>query len=115
MRDTNQDAATFQWPGVNSSETKSARMIHTRGKIKTQKQTKWVRVKIGNIPQRLYTDTGSEYTIIPPNLYNPDMGEVVAADTYLRAWGSNTNLDVKGMIYTTMQNQKGATTNQPRS
>ena len=36
------------------------------------------------------------------------MGEVVAADTRLRAWGSETYLDVKGMFWTRLTMDKGA-------
>ena len=38
------------------------------------------------------------------------MGQVEAADTHLRAWGSNTNLDVKGMVRATLTTQRGAKT-----
>ena len=58
----------------------------------------------------LFTDTGSNFTIIPPKLYHQDMGKVVAADKRLRAWASNNNLDVKGMLRTNIQPMKGATT-----
>ena len=36
----------------------------------------------------LFSDTGSHYTIIPPELYRPSMGKVEAADAILRSWGS---------------------------
>ena len=36
------------------------------------------------------------------------MGKVVAADTRLRAWGSKTHLDVKGMFHTRLTMDKGA-------
>ena len=36
------------------------------------------------------------------------MGKVVAADTHLRAWGSKTRLDTKGMFRTTLITKKGA-------
>ena len=57
----------------------------------------------------LFTDTGSEYTIIPPSLCKPQMGAVEAADTYLRAWGNKSNLEVKGMVRTKLTTEKGAT------
>ena len=58
----------------------------------------------------MFTDTGSEFTIIPPSMYNKDMGKVYPADTNLRAWGSKSNLDVKGMVNTTITTEKGAST-----
>ena len=36
------------------------------------------------------------------------MGKVVAADTRMRAWGSKTYLNVKGMFLTTLTMDKGA-------
>ena len=86
-------------------------MISTVEKIETTRiQSKWVKVEIGKIPQILYTDTGSDFTIISPKDYKDGMGKVIAADTHLRAWGSTTNLDVKGMINTTISNQLGTHT-----
>ena len=55
---------------------------------------------MGGFRQRLFCDTGSKKTIITPVMYHPDMGEVVAADCYLRAWGSKDRLDVKGIFQT---------------
>ena len=56
----------------------------------------------------LYADTGSKFTIITPEQYREDRGEVVAADTRLRAWGAKGYLDVKGMFQTTLRLDKGA-------
>ena len=71
---------------------------------------KHVNVKIGKTKAVLFTDTGSEFTIIPPNMYDKEMGEIQPADTNLRAWGSKSNLDVKGMVNTTITTEKGART-----
>ena len=49
---------------------------------------------------KLYCDTGSRLTIIPPGMYNRSMGKVKAAKYRLRAWGSKKALDVKGMFST---------------
>ena len=38
------------------------------------------------------------------------MGEVVAADCYLRAWGSKDRLDVKGMFQTELKTEGGGHT-----
>ena len=64
---------------------------------------------MGKNHMRLYADTGSKYTIITPDLYKSNMGEVVAEDTRLRAWGSRKPLDVKGMFHTRLTTAKGAT------
>ena len=50
----------------------------------------------------LYCDTGSRFTIIPPDLYKADMREVIPARCHLRAWGAETHLDTKGMLCTTL-------------
>ena len=43
-------------------------------------------------------------------MYHPDMGEVVAAYCYLRAWGSKDRLDVKGMFQTELKSDDGGHT-----
>ena len=102
----------MEWPGVKSEETKELRLITSIRKIggmkKKKKKSKHVQVTIGTKPFSLFADTGSEYTIIPPSSYQESMGEVVAADTHLRAWGSETNLKVCGMVNSTITTKKGA-------
>ena len=44
---------------------------------------------------KFYTDTGSRFTILPPDEYRTSMGKVVAADTILRGWGPRKPLDMK--------------------
>ena len=41
-------------------------------------------------------------------MYHPKMGKVVAANCILRAWGSSSTLDVKGMVRTEIRTKKGA-------
>ena len=41
-------------------------------------------------------------------MYHPKMGKVVAANCILRAWGSSSTLDVKGMVRTEIRTEKGA-------
>ena len=97
------------WPGI----MKGARRGTLR-KVKSSKEEngddKWVDVIIGKERHKLFTDTGSYYTIIPPEDFKPSMGKVIAADTRLRAWGTKGNLDVKGMIKTKISTLKGAST-----
>ena len=42
-------------------------------------------------------------------MYKESMGKVVAARSYLRAWGSTEYLDTKGMFKTTLTTASGAT------
>ena len=77
-------------------------------KIGAEDREKWVEVKIGGITQKLFTDTGSDFTIIPPQCYRPEMGRIQPADTNLRAWGNKDNLDVKGLIKTEIKTKQGA-------
>ena len=99
-----------QWPGVLLDTTKELRQITTVHKVEAQQQepSKHVMVTVGKRPIDMYADTGSGFFIIPPATYEESMGEVVPADTHLRAWGSETNLDVKGMLETTITTAKGA-------
>ena len=99
-----------QWPGVNSEETRELRQITSVNKVSNEedKTSKHVKVTVGDKPIDMYADTGSGYSIIPPTAYESSMGEVIPADTHLRAWGSETNLDVKGMVKTTITTAKGA-------
>ena len=70
---------------------------------------RWVKVNMGGEELDLYCDTGSSITIITPARYRKSMGTVVAAMSYLRAWGSNEYLDTKGMFKTTLTTASGAT------
>ena len=58
--------------------------------------------------REIFADTGCRFTIIPPTLYHPRMGQVKAANCILRAWGSNKTLNVKGMVRTEIRTVKGA-------
>ena len=92
------------WPRVRKgSKTCNVRKVSSGGDL-------WVEMKIGRSCMKLYADTGSKFTIITPQQYKKTMGKVLAADTRLRAWGSKSHLDVKGMFYTNLIMDKGATT-----
>ena len=96
------------WPGVRKG-ARSSSLKKVKGH--SEADNKWVTLQIGKIDGlKLFTDTGSYYTIIPPDMYQYSMGKVVKADTRLRAWGTKGNLDVKGMINTQLTTAKGATT-----
>ena len=83
---------------------KVARRIKGGGK----RASRWVKMVMGGEELDLYCDTGSNITIITPDMYKESMGKVVAAKSYLRAWGSDNYLDTKGMFKTTLTTFSGA-------
>ena len=68
-----------------------------------------MRINLGGEQMNLYCDTGSNITIITPEMYKDSMGKLVAAKSYLRAWGSTEYLNTKGMFKTTLTTPRGAT------
>ena len=68
-----------------------------------------VEVNLGGEEMNLSCDTGSNITIITPEMYKESMGKVVAARRYLRTRGSAEYLDTKGMFKTTVTTATGAT------
>lgn len=66
-------------------------------------------VDMGGKEVELYCNTGSNITIITPDIYRKGMGKLVAARSHLRAWGSDKYLDTKGIFKTTLTNSSGAT------
>ena len=100
-----------EWPGVQPDNEDTVRFIKTVNRIDSnRKRDKWVKVYIGGEEMQVYTDTGSTFTIIPPEKYKKGMGKLESSDTNLRAWGSKDNLKVKGMFRTTIRTRRGATT-----
>ena len=96
-----------KWLGVQaSSKTAHIRMV---ARERNTARDRWVNMQVGGTRLFLYADTGSRFTIITPNQYKEDKGEVVAADTRMRAWGARGYLDVRGMFHTTLRLDKGAT------
>ena len=69
---------------------------------------KWVTITMGDRKMNLFSDTGSRYTIIPPEFYHHNMGKLLKSDTTLRAWGSKYSPDVRGKFHTTLVTKKGA-------
>lgn len=96
---------------VTAMDLKEIKMVSIVGRLQTDSKSKEVTLKVGGVPQTLFTDTGSLLTIIPPTSYTNSMGKMIEADTKLRAWGSDTLLDVIGMVNTKLETEKGATTN----
>ena len=67
--------------GRATDRIKEVRSIKGGGK----RATRWVKVNMGGEEMNLYCDTGSNITIITPEMYKQSMGKVVAARSYLRA------------------------------
>lgn len=97
------------WPGVQSGTTKT-KDIQCVKPLNVNQKSKRVSLEMGRVKVQLYCDTGSRLTIIPPALYRDCMGQVVPAKCHLRAWGSDTYLDTKGMFKTTLVTPRGART-----
>ena len=76
----------------------------------SENHQKWVEIAINGVNRNLFTDTGSEHTIIPPEIYDTSMGPLKKPDINLRAWGCTENLEIKGMIEVELENAKGAKT-----
>ena len=87
-----------------AGQEKEVRRIKGGGK----RALRWVKVDVEGEKLDLYRDTGSNITIITPAMYKQSMGKVVAAKSYLRAWGSNDYLDTKGTFKTTLATYSGA-------
>ena len=98
----------FSWPGTRADAKDGPRMykVNTRDR-KGERKSKWVHIWIGGFRQRMYCDTGSKKTIITPSMYHPSMGQIVASDCHLRAWGSKERLDVKGMFQADLKSTGG--------
>ena len=76
----------------------------------SEEHHKWVEIAINGVSRNLFTDTGSDYTIIPPEIYDPKMGKIHMPDICLRAWGATDNLKIVGMIQPLLVTKRGAKT-----
>ena len=76
----------------------------------SENHQKWVEIGINGVSRNLFTDTGSEHTIIPPEIYDTSMGPLKKPDINLRAWGCTENLEIKGMLEVELENAKGGKT-----
>ena len=68
----------------------------------SKRASRRVKMDVGGEELDLYCDTCSKITIITPDMYKESVGKVVAAKSYLRAWGSDNYLDTKGMFKTAL-------------
>lgn len=105
------EQSSFRYPIHNEDGTvsKSTKRIVTICKV-AEEDHKWVEVSIGGVQCKLFADTGSEYTIIPPELYKPEMGKIFKSDINLRTWGSLENLNIIGMFRPEVKTKLGART-----
>jgi len=93
----------------NNTADGAAKRIVTIRKL-SEDHHKWVEISINGIKRNLFTDTGSEFTILPPEIYDPKMGEIHKPDISLRAWGSTDNLKITGMVLPVLETKRGAKT-----
>jgi hypothetical protein len=95
-----------RWPGVKEGAPHGRlHMVNPKEKIR---RSKWVSVRLGGHRVRLFADTGCRYSIISPDMYKERMGVIVPARRALRAWGADTDLNVKGMFKTEVSTERGA-------
>ena len=94
------------WPGVERGCTETSNLNFLQKKKSSS--GRYVNVNMGNVDVTLFCDTGSRYTILPPEQYRDSMGDIVPAKCHLRAWGSEKYLDTKGMFQTTIECERGA-------
>ena len=97
------------WPRTKSKATKiGVRTVHESRNVDNEgneRHSRWVTIRLGHKRKetRLFCDTGSNLTIIPPELYRPSMGKVVKATSKLRAWGTDKYLETLGMFKMTLE------------
>ena len=91
------------WKVPDKGKLGNIRQIQGKGE-----RNRWVVMTMGDRKINLFSDTGSRYTIIPPEFYHHRMGKLRKPTTTLRAWGSKVSLDVRGMFNTTLVTEKGA-------
>ena len=59
---------------------------------------------------RFVTNTGSGFTIIPPELHHPGTGTLIPSDISLMSWGSKDRLAVRGNFTTQLMTVRGGAT-----
>ena len=69
-----------------------------------------VKVKIGEVETEMFTDGGSDASVVPASFYRREMGKLHRATETLRGYGASQPLNVKAKFYASITTQKGATT-----
>ena len=90
---------TTEWTYLETRMLSSEKGTITIGQV-TVSGSKDLRVPItiGLTIVTMFIDSGCDITILPPELYKEDMGDIVEEDMNLRSWGADKNLEVVGMI-----------------
>ena len=109
MKETAKLASSEDDTSRHNTSNGATKRIVTIRKL-SEEHHKWVAISINGVTRNLFTDTGSEYTILPPEIYDPRMGEIQKPDISLRAWGSTDNLKITGMIQPVLETKRGART-----
>ena len=116
VQDLEEESSSDDDEGTDSEgeeADKQVRIVHKVRKVDDQgkeRQSRWVTIRLGHKRKqiRLFCNTGSNQTIIPPELYKPSMGKVVKAASRLRAWGADKYMKTQGMFKTTLDAANGA-------
>ena len=74
---------------LNINRIQTIRMV--RQVLAYKEGDKVVDINVVGFKIKLYTDTGSLYTIIPQELYRLYMGEILRTGTQLRTWDPGIN------------------------
>ena len=107
-RHSRQAASDRACPG-NKENARDERTYKVEEERKKSMVNRWVTVILQKEMARLFANKGCQYTLILPQSYNKKMGKLVKAKRPLKAWGASDNLDVKGMLRTTVSTTKAAT------
>ena len=67
-------------------------------------------MKIGEVPTEMFTDGGSDATVVPTHFYRKEMGKLHTATETLRGYGASQPLKVKAKFWARITTMKGATT-----
>ena len=78
-----------EWPSSRIHAQNGALQMVANNQTPKSTNTKWVTVYIGEQRRILFTNTGSRFTLITPDMYYEEVGKVLPVKYGLRAWGSN--------------------------
>ena len=96
------------WEDEKPTETRWNKELVIKAISKGKKYV--VKVKIGLNEVEMFTDGGSEATVIPSHCYKKEMGKLIKATETLRGYGASKPLNVKAKFWARITTEKGATT-----
>ena len=76
--------------------------------LKSVGQDNSVNIKIKSTDLQLFVDSGCKKTLIPMDMYTPDMGHIQPTKVKFRPYGTTSMLMGKGEVYTTLESENGA-------